>query len=188
MRDSNTRERWLKAGLEVLATQGANSVRIDRIAGLVGLTKGSFHHHFDGAAGYKTALLARYEEQATEAIQRATSATARLPPEDALASLWDSLEATFDHRLEVAIRVWAFQDHEARATQQRIDELRLATLTETWKRVLNDLQGARTAALVPQLLSIGGTVVLPPIDRAVLREVFDLLADLIPEVIRRSDS
>ncbi|MEV0081899.1 TetR/AcrR family transcriptional regulator [Saccharopolyspora sp. NPDC050642] len=39
---------WLDAGLEILADQGVPALTIDRLATKLGLTKGSFYHHFGG--------------------------------------------------------------------------------------------------------------------------------------------
>lgn len=43
------REAWLAAALDVLAEEGQAKLRIDKLAGDLGVTKGSFYHHFDGA-------------------------------------------------------------------------------------------------------------------------------------------
>ncbi len=61
---SMTRDRWIDEGLLVLAEEGAPGVRIDRIAARLGLSKGSFFHHFDGIAAYRRALLDRWESSA----------------------------------------------------------------------------------------------------------------------------
>ena len=60
-----TRTEWLDAGLELLADEGAPAVTIERLTGKLGVTKGSYYHHFKGAAGYRTALLEYFEAQFT---------------------------------------------------------------------------------------------------------------------------
>ncbi len=52
-----SKQAWLDEVLRTLADEGAPALRIDRLAGGLGLSKGSFYHHFDGMAGYKDALL-----------------------------------------------------------------------------------------------------------------------------------
>lgn len=79
---STARERWLNEGLKVLAEEGAAGIRIDRIAARLHLSKGSFHHHFDGAEGYKKALLAHFEQLSIRTLENAIAevgATAWLP-------------------------------------------------------------------------------------------------------------
>jgi AcrR family transcriptional regulator len=59
------RRRWLDEGLDLLATSGVNGVTIQALCERLGLSKGSFYHHFKGMAGYRTALLEHFEERET---------------------------------------------------------------------------------------------------------------------------
>ena len=40
------KEVWLRAALETVATEGGENLRIEPLARRLGLTKGSFYHHF----------------------------------------------------------------------------------------------------------------------------------------------
>jgi len=175
------RDRWLDAGIAVLIEEGAPGIRIDRIAARIGLSKGSFHHHFAGAARYRTALLQRYEADALAALATVAPG-ADESPAHTLAGLRDRVGELFDPRLEVAVRAWAFQDAEVRATQERVDSARLAALESLWLAIADDPRRARTAALLPHLLWIGASVALPPLDPAELDDVFGMLVELIPAV------
>lgn len=170
-----TRERWLSEGLRVLAEDGVPGIRIDRLAGRVGLSKGSFFHHFDGIGAYRSALLERWEAGAVLALGEA-------PPQALLEDLAARVSTLIDLRLEVAIRSWALQDPEAAAAQERVDAARLAALEHVWLRLTDDPRRARAAALLPHLLAIGASVALPPISTDDLELVFGLLAELIPAV------
>jgi AcrR family transcriptional regulator len=172
------KDKWLDEGLAVLIEDGAPGIRIDRIAARLGLSKGSFHHHFAGAAGYRTALLQRYESDALAALG-GLAPTWDEPAERTLAGLRTRARELFDPRLEVAVRAWAFQDPEVRATQERVDSARLAALESLWLAIVDDPRRARTAALLPHLLSIGASVALPPIDPTELDDVFGMLVELI---------
>lgn len=172
------RDRWLDEGVAVLREQGIAGVRIDRIATRLELTKGSFHHHFNGVGGYRRALLERYEVEVMAIIENATSAVRDLQPERALVEL--PALVPFDPRLEAAIRGWAFQDEEARDALHRIDAARLQALTELWQAVVGDPHRARVAALIPYLVMIGASVALPTPTDDDLAAVFGLLARLVP--------
>lgn len=176
----NARNRWIDEGMAVLREQGAAGVRVDRIAARLGLTKGSFHHHFRGAGDYRRALLERYEADAIAAIDAAVTAVAELGPEEALMALPDRAE--LDPDLDGAIRGWAVEDDAARAVQQRVDAARLDALVGLWQRILPDPARARTAALVPHLLMIGASMARPAPTEAELRDVFALLAAIVPAV------
>lgn len=175
-----SRERWIEEGLVVLAEQGDAGVRIDRIAGRLGLTKGSFHHHFAGIRDYRQAILTRYEQDSREAIDRALAAVAGLPPRDALMRLPEQI--SFEPRLETAIRGWAFADPAARAVQERVDTARFEALLPLWSGVVPDPARARIAALVPHLLMIGSSTALPTPSPADMDAVFALLSTLVPAV------
>ncbi|ANJ28476.1 TetR/AcrR family transcriptional regulator [Agromyces aureus] len=178
----STREAWLDEGLVVLAEQGAPGVRTDRIAARLGLTKGSFHHHFAGAADYRRALLARHEQGTLDALERAGAEASARPGVEALALLRDRSAELHDQPLEAAVRAWAFQDDDARATQARIDAARLAALTALWATITGDESSARIAALLPHLMVIGAAMAVPPVDRDDLARLFDLLVALAPHV------
>lgn len=174
----SARDRWIDEGIAVLREQGAAGLRVDRVAIRLGLTKGSFHHHFRGADDYRRALLRRYEADARAAIDAALTAVAELDPEHALMAL--PARADVDPDLEGAVRGWAVEDDEARAAQQRVDRARLDALVRLWRRVVPDARRARTAALVPHLLMIGASMARPT--KKELRDVFALLAELVPSV------
>lgn len=176
----DARDRWLTEGLAVLREQGIVGVRVDRIATRLKLTKGSFHHHFNGVDDFRRALLGRYEAEVTASIEEARSAVLGLSPEQALREL--SARAPFDPRLDAAVRGWAFHDEVAREALQRTDAARLDALTELWLAVLGDSHRAKIAALVPHLVMIGASVSTPVPTEADVADVFALLAHLVPSV------
>lgn len=181
---STTRERWLDEGLEVLATEGAPGLRIDRLAARLGVTKGSFHHHFTGAGAYKDALLAYYEEHTLAAIDegiaaqraRGTRATLSWLSELAISGA-PSIRPT---ALDAAVRAWAHSDDDARATQARIDARIIDALQAVWRPATTSDAAARTAALVPYLVSVGAAATVPPISSDELRAVYELLLEIAP--------
>jgi AcrR family transcriptional regulator len=178
----STRDLWLTEGISVLTQEGPGGVRIDRLAARLGLTKGSFHHHFAGIDGYREALLARIEQAQTDVLDRTAAALADIPPADALRSLPARLDELFDADLDRALRAWAIGDDTAGSVLERLDTARLAFIETLWRRAIGDPTRAATAALLPHLLLIGANAARPPIDEAGRRAVFDLLAELIPSV------
>lgn len=146
---------WLRTGLAVLARDGETGLRIDRMARELGVTKGSFHHHFAGATDFRRALLAHHRTEQLQLLDTAREATAGLPGESAIHALAPLATEQIDLPRERALRAWAVSDPEAAATVSQIDEARLALLVELWERELPPDE-ARTAALVPHLALIGG--------------------------------
>ena len=126
-----TRSDWIQAGLVAVADNGPDGLRIDRLCRHLGVSKGSFHHHFAGAGDFKQTLLAAYEALVVEALNQAIEQTAADNPKAALAGLTAAItsrDSFYRPDLEVAMRAWAFSDPEVRAVQERVDTRRLESL------------------------------------------------------------
>jgi AcrR family transcriptional regulator len=181
---SAARDRWLDEGVAVLSEEGAAGVRIDRIAARLGLSKGSFHHHFDGATGFKRDLLAHVEGLLVDTVRTAISGRDnRATPGDVLAHLTDLVHdqrGLYRPELEVALRAWATWDADARQVQARIDRDRLDMLRDVWRPITADDDEARRAALLPYLIAVGATVLVPPVDAEDLHEVYRQILPLVP--------
>ncbi len=188
-----TRARWLDEGLDVLAGDGVDGLRIDRLAARLGVTKGSFHHHFAGIADYRRALLAHYEERVREAMAAAIEArsgegtratlawlTTLVAADGAGAATGAGTGPLRRPELDAAVRAWAHADPEARATQARIDAAAVAALQAAWRPAVETDAAARTAALVPYLVSLGAAAMVPPVDPEELRAVYELLLEAVP--------
>jgi AcrR family transcriptional regulator len=178
-----TRSDWLQAGLTAVADDGPDGLRIDRLCRRLGVSKGSFHHHFAGAGDFKRALLGAYEALVVEALNDAIEQTAAITPQQSLAGLTAAITGTqsfYRPELEVAIRAWAFSDSQVRTVQERVDRRRLESLEGIWSKILDDPAAVHTAALLPYLVGIGASLVQPPTPPDQLRGVYELLLRLVP--------
>jgi len=176
----------LDEGLRVLAAEGAPGVRIDRIAARLGLSKGSFHHHFAGADGYKRDLLAHYESLSVDALESAIAGVGDdASTRDVLGALTAMIRVDdaglYRPELDVAVRAWSTTDPDVRAVQQRIDTTRIDALARVWSRAAPDAAEARRSALLPYLVAVGAAVVVPPVGVDDLRRLYELLLPLVPE-------
>ncbi len=71
-----SRSAYFEAGLELLAERGHGGLTIAALCERLGVTKGSFYHHFDDMAGYVRLLLGHWEdEHATRLIALSESVT-----------------------------------------------------------------------------------------------------------------
>jgi AcrR family transcriptional regulator len=167
-----TRREWLEAGLELLAAEGAPAVTIERLTGKLGVTKGSYYHHFTGASGYRTALLEYFEARFTT---RLIDTVEREPEVDHAAKLQHLLRLVLSDpdsaHLEIAVRAWALQDPEVRAAQERVDQARTAYLKELCRGLKAEVDPERFAQLL-YLILIGAEQVLPPVAKDDLREIY----------------
>jgi AcrR family transcriptional regulator len=184
-RKPGARQRWLDVGIRVLAQEGAERLRVDHLAALLGVTKGSFHHHFDGSEGFKTELLAYIEQLSIDTLNGAINALG--PSENANATMahLTALVGPTDNtiyrpELERAVRAWATSDPDARETQARIDAARVEALQRVWRPHVADDAAARVAALLPYLVAVGAATVVPPVAADELQRVYEMLLPLVP--------
>jgi AcrR family transcriptional regulator len=167
-----TRTEWLEAGLELLADEGAPAVTIDRLTTQLGVTKGSYYHHFKGAAGFRSALLEHFEARFTT---RLIDTVEREPDAEPAAKLQHLLRLVLSQpdnaQLEIAVRAWALQDAEVRAAQERVDRARTTYLKRLCRGLKADIDPDRLAQLL-YLILIGAEQVLPPVSKGELREIY----------------
>ncbi|MGM1030779.1 MAG: TetR/AcrR family transcriptional regulator [Actinomycetota bacterium] len=151
-----SRDDWIAAGLDALAVAGEGAIRVDPLAARLGVTKGSFHHHFRGAAELRHAVLGAHERDQLALVDRVAAEVADLDASAALDRLGELIGRLPDDRLERAVRSWAANDPAAGAVQARIDAARLGAVEALWLQAVPEPH-ARTAALVPVLAMIGAS-------------------------------
>jgi AcrR family transcriptional regulator len=181
---ASSRRDWLDCGLDILAEEGAQAIRLERLLASVGLTKGSFYHHFGGMPAYRKALAAHFEERYTSryidvATERFDDPAARLAVLRSLVVAEKDSEAA----LEVAFRAWAQQDPDVRIVQARVDARRVEFLEQQLAGAGMDANQARVIAQAIYLTLVGSGHVVPRLPMAELERVWDVL--LTPISVRR---
>ena len=126
-----SRNAWLVAGFDVLASGGIEALRVEPLAARLGVTKGSFYHHFADRRALHLALLDEWEQQGTSAIIDEVEQASVDPAEQLrrLAHVTATGEPAAD-AIENGIRAWAATDEVAAAAAARVDERRLAFTTQ----------------------------------------------------------
>jgi len=165
-----TRRRWLKEGLVLLEEAGAEALTIESLTNRLGVTKGSFYHHFTNYQDFQERLLEFWEEEGTLRIIQVAEQEAS--PLDKLARV---MQATLQpSRLDVALRAWALQDEKVRVHQQRIDQQRLAYLEALVYATRADRLYARQVTRVFYSLYVGSQHIIPPIQGEDLSALYRL--------------
>jgi AcrR family transcriptional regulator len=119
---------WLRAGLEALRKGGVGAVRVERLADEVGVTKGSFYHHFRDRGALLEAVLEFWAREMTDAeFERLRELRGGLATR-LLALATDVLEHGMG-RYDPAIRAWARNDRKVAATVAQVDRRRVRALT-----------------------------------------------------------
>lgn len=124
-----TRNDWINAAMNVLATGGIDLVRVDKLAQKLKITRGSFYYHFENRQELLQAILERWRAKATEAVIESLKSRS-LNSQDRLIELIllplkgeRSFEAA---SIEISLRAWARRDPMARAAVDEVDSYRIS--------------------------------------------------------------
>jgi AcrR family transcriptional regulator len=172
---------WIAAATEVLVDQGIDHVRVDVLAGQLGVTRGSFYWHFRDRADLLGRVLQTWREHATIAL---TQRLAQQP--EPMAQLRDVLSLPFRGgaaaraaRIELAIRAWARRDALAREALEAADASRLAYIAQIFGALGFDEPAAQARAFVAYAYVVAESqITLPrtPRQREQRRELLEQLA------------
>lgn len=150
-RASLTPEAWIDAATQVLVDQGIDHVRVDVLAGQLGVTRGSFYWHFRDREDLLRRVLAAWRERATEQLTRRLEHAHTDPREqlhDVISLPFRGRAAAQAARIELAIRAWARRDETARAAVDEADAARIAYHVHLFASLGFALPEARSRAFV----------------------------------------
>lgn len=139
--DGPSRHDWVVAGLRALAEGGIDSVKVERLARTLGVSKGPFYWRFSDRAELLAALIDSWKRGFTA---RLLEDTAHLEtPRARLEALFSQALGTQVGGIDVAqtegaLRAWAAQDPMAR-------------------RAVREVDAQRTRYLVDELMSMGAS-------------------------------
>ena len=117
-------QQWLAAAWQELARHGVASVRVEPLAARLGVTKGSFYWHYRDRAALLAALLADWEQRATQSVIALVDASSEAPRERLAELLRLTTSAPEAPDVEHAIRAWGTHDASVRKRLARIDKRR----------------------------------------------------------------
>tara|TARA_R110001606_G_scaffold47570_1_gene121215 strand:+ start:43146 stop:43763 length:618 start_codon:yes stop_codon:yes gene_type:complete len=153
-----TADDWIRVAGTVLAQEGIAAVRVEPLAAKLGVTKGSFYHHFPDRPALHRAILDDWRRRATKGIisrlnENVTDARTRLMGVFSLPSRGQ--RAAEGANLELAIRLWAKNDNEAKRILQEVDEQRLDYIASLFEKMGLDQRNARARAFILYASTMG---------------------------------
>jgi len=155
---SRSKQDWFDAGLKALGEFGLNGLTIERLTGDLGVTKGSFYHHFQNVEDFQEQLIAYWADQYL-------STQSSLPDTpDELRSLLDTImEEGFGNitEPEMTIRVWAHQDSMVRSLVEQVDTVRQEFVFKVFRTFVESDQAARMMTDMLSAMLVGSMMVLP---------------------------
>lgn len=151
-----SREGWLEAAYAALVSEGIEAVKIQPLAEQLRLSRTSFYWFFESRAALLQALMSLWEERTTRPLTAATRDYAETGTEAMLNVIGCFLQpATFDARLEFAVRGWGLNDPAVMARVTAADEERLAALIAMLERWGHPGADADVRARTIYLVQIG---------------------------------
>lgn len=174
---------WVDAAAVAFATGGLAAVRVEPLARLLGVTKGSFYWHFADREALIVAVVERWEREHTDAMiaeaQRGDTPDERL--RRLLVAVAARLEGTRGQQL-----LYLEAEHEGvRAALERVTDRRLDYLTEVLVELGHDRPKAERRSALALAASVGmqqllagapGAMARPALAR---RPFVDFLYDLL---------
>jgi AcrR family transcriptional regulator len=128
-----TPDDWVQAARELLIHRSIDAVRVDVLAKIMNVTRGSFYWHFTDRNDLLQRVLLSWQEEQTEQII-ARYRKKGVEPRELIREL---VELPFHGRaamkgssVELAIRAWARRDEMARAIVDKVDAKRLEYIEE----------------------------------------------------------
>lgn len=118
-----TRQDWINQALQTLSESGMEAVRVEPLAKVMGVTKGSFYWHFKNREGLLNELLQAWIATQTNGIIEQVEAKGG----EAKAKLLYLFELAVedDGQVENAIRAWARKDSKIALALAEVDQRRL---------------------------------------------------------------
>ena len=155
--------------MELLAVEGVGGLTIARLCSALGVTKGSFYHHFRGVEDFRTQLLTHWATDGARQVEAISAAV-----DDPVRRLRVLLEAGvgLPHEAEAAIRAWSRRDHGAWLVRVAVDEARERIIGQAFVAAGIDPGQAEMYGRLAVATLIGGQHRGERTDRAGLRAMF----------------
>jgi AcrR family transcriptional regulator len=118
------RRDWLEAAWEEFAAGGIAAVSVQSISEKLGITRGSFYHHFADRSDLLQGLLVHWQHEWTTDV-RDTIQALQLEPRQTLLALARLIRAKRASHYDVRVRAWALSDTAVREIVREADEVRL---------------------------------------------------------------
>lgn len=122
---------WLQAGYAIVAEEGLNALKLDRLCNRLDVTKGSFYWHFADMAAYRRALIeswAQLKDEDRSEIEQISD----VEPRERLSRMMASLVRPRQWSLERAMREWARSDETVATAVRAADRRTLKAVRQAF--------------------------------------------------------
>ena len=168
-----SRTDYLEAALQVLAESGSDGLTVAELCSRLGVTKGSFYHHFSGVPDLVTQLLEFWESDRSRRLIAASNAE---PQPEARRELLLRIAIGLPHEAEAALRSWGRSNPRVRAVVDRVDADRERHIRESMVRGGLEPRVAALRSAMAIALLVGAQQRYHPMDDELLGAMLDQLS------------
>lgn len=159
-----SKQDWLATAVTAFAEKGAAGLTIDNLARQLGVTKGSFYHHFQNYHSFKAAFLAAYERESTlNVITPLEAGESALPKLHQLILTVVAFSQKAGINPDNMLRAWAVHEEQVREVQTRVDQQRLDYILSLMDDLIPEKATAVLAAQMFYAILIGTEQIYPPL-------------------------
>lgn len=169
-----SKQDWLKEGFAILAEFAQSKIRILYLCERLGVTRGSFYHHFSSIDNYIDELMKTWAEENTERMIRISQ---KAPSPEAQMDQLNQLVVAADHSIEAAIRSWGFYNEIVKQHLAKVDQKRLEYLQTIFIKMQFPKKKALALAQLEYATLIGIQQLLPRISAKELKQLFAIYVE-----------
>lgn len=162
-------EAFFNAAIKILGEEGPERLTVNRLCARLGVTKGSFYHHFADFDAFVVAFMAAWNGMFTQYMEQ-------LETEDLVRALEINMGAiaSLPHEAEGALRAWARTNATVAAAVRLQDETRERKSQEWLVHFIDDPERRRVLAHMGVCLLTGMQQRLPPDRELILAACIEL--------------
>lgn len=170
-----SKDNWLEEGLKILSEFAQNKLRILYLCERLGVTRGSFYHHFTSIENFISELMKKWESDNTQ--QFILAANEAQSPYEKMEILNRQVLAA-NQSVEAAIRSWSFYNEIVKEHLRSVDEQRLTFLIEIFVEGGESPEKAALLAEIDYALLVGLQQLNPRPDPQKFAALFKVYSDL----------
>jgi AcrR family transcriptional regulator len=163
--ETRTRRDYFDAAMAILSEHGPESLTIAALCERLGVSKGSFYHHFRGMPGFVDDLVAFWEAEHNDRLIEVS--TSELDPLQRVEVLRD-IAVGLPHGAEAAIRAWSRSSPAVAEALARVDVRRELHIADSLVLLGIEPLRARRFARMGLAIVVGMQQMQHPVDRAAL--------------------
>jgi AcrR family transcriptional regulator len=129
-----TRKEFLTRSLEVLSREGDSELRIDRLVGALGVTKGSFYWHFEDRADFVHSLAEHWAHWTNDRVIQELQ-DEKGDPRETLTAIHKIVIRNDLARYDLVMRSWATHEPEVARVVEAVDRTRIDFVGRFFQRL-----------------------------------------------------